>query len=76
MPRSSQTALVSLVRPAIKTHGGATGKRLPDGSFSSGRAYFESEWTISRRPNIRESSENAPGPKRKRAAVTKNERAN
>jgi len=37
--------------------------------------YLESEWTMSRRPNRRESSEKAPGPKRKRAAVTQNEKA-
>lgn len=42
---------------------------------AGGQLYSESECTMSRRPNRRESSEEAPGPKRKRAAVTQNEKA-
>lgn len=42
---------------------------------AGGQLYLESECTMSRRPNRRESSEKAPGPKRKRAAVTQNEKA-
>src|SRR5580704_4175779 len=38
--------------------------------------HLASEWTMSRRPNKRESSENAPGPRRKRTAFTQNEKAN
>jgi len=36
--------------------------------------YLESEWTMRRRPNRRESIENAPGPKRKRAVMTQIEK--
>lgn len=47
-----------------------------DGNIQGGRCFhLESKWTITRRPNKRESSENAPGPKKKRAAVTQNVKA-
>ncbi len=73
MPRSSQIALAS-------TDGAGNAyppnvKETTVGVFvARRRLYLESEWTISRRPNRRESSEKAPGPKRKRAAVTQNEK--
>ena len=63
MTRSSQIALTSFA--------GAYG-----GSRYESVTYSESEWTMSRRPNRRESSEKAPGPTRKRAAMTESEKAN
>jgi hypothetical protein len=75
MPRSSQIALASPAKGAGECLS-AEHERNDRGSVvADRRLYLESEWTMSRRPNRRESSEKAPGPKRKRAAVTQNEKA-
>ena len=76
MPRSSQIALACFSEGVARDLGAGDQENALGNTRDEVATYSESEWTMSRRPNRRESSENAPGPKRKSAAVTLNENAN
>ena len=77
MPRWSQAGLALFTKARSGNNlGPAIRKTTVEVLMASRWTHLESDWTMSRRPNRRESSENAPGPRRKRTALTQNEKAN
>ena len=75
VPRSGQIALPRLRGFAECPRAAVRGNAVEE-TGDELLTYSESEWTMSRRPNKRESTEKAPGPRRKSEVITQNEKAN